>query len=207
MNARLIFFPLVTVVVVLLAATAFALGPVSGLPDVGCISNIANPPQEQYAPLLVRLEHDPGFIRATGGLCYVFNSGFEVSGPGVSALYLVFDHETPHVIYPCNSFGVHQIDKRLEASPQTSANGTVVGFTLEFVAVPDGWFCQDYFPNPTPVELRATNDTMHSQELVSVTLKNNGLPITSLTVELLLPSGNYTEAFTSVSNSTPLGNG
>src|SRR2546428_9786935 len=175
MDARLIFVPLVTAVVVLLAATAFAQGPVSGLPVVGCISNIANPPQEQYASLLVRLEHDPGFIRATGGLCYVFNSGYEVSGPGVSALHLVFDHETHHVIYPCRLFGVHQLDRRLEASPQTSANGTVVGFNLEFVAVPDGWFCQAYFPNPTPVELRAANDTVHSQEVVSVTLKNHGL--------------------------------
>jgi hypothetical protein len=203
----MIFVPFVAGTVTLLIILAFGQLSAPTPPSTGCISNIANPPQTQYNSTLARIEHDPGFVSATGGLCYSFASAYEVGGSGVWELHLVFDHETPHVIYPCGRFGVHQIDHRLEVLPQTNANGTIVGFRYTFVGFSNMWSCPREVGGLVPVVLQATNDTVSSQELVSVTLENGGPPITSLAVEITLPSGTYTQAFTSVSDSAPLGSG
>lgn len=185
----------------------FSLHPDIEYTGSGCISNIANPPQIGVNRLLFSLEHYRPFIYSTSGACYFFDSKYDVTGPGYYAAFLVLYHYTPHVVYPCGGDTVtHDIDRKLEASPKISQNGTIIGFSLRFEYVHGlTYYCPASSPGVAPVELSATNDTEHSRENIAISLiSQSESPIVGLNVTLQLPLGTYDKAFTGVTNSTPL---
>ena len=85
-----------------------------------------------------------------------------------------------------------------------SNNGSHIGFSVSNIGVPDAWNCPAFSPSASPVALRAYNGSV---ETVEITLKNTAYPeqaITSLSVTLVLPIGNYTTPFARVSGSNSL---
>ena len=104
--------------------------PSSPSSERACITNIFNPPQEQYAYLLTDLANNSDFISATQGRCFNFNSGYILTSVNSSTLFLVFDHLSGALAYGCGSLPIPQIDDRLKVSPVYSSNDTLTGFTI-----------------------------------------------------------------------------
>jgi hypothetical protein len=93
----------------------------------------------------------------------------------------------------------------LSASPKISQNGTIVGFDLKFGSPSLTYYCPASNPGLTPLELRATNVTLSSVEIVTISLKSYSMtPMTALNVTLQLPSGSYDATFAGITRSTPL---
>lgn len=194
-----ILFALIAIGTVFLSGLAgLMLNESSTPPKTACISNINGPSQPQYHYLLQDLLTNSQFIAMTQGRCFYFSSGFVIN-PG-NFLYLVFDHYTPHVSYPCLTFAVHDIDERLQASPTYGSNGVLItGFDVENVGVPNAWFCNSGAA-VVPEMLQAQNDSV---EKVTISLRDPSPGLTSLNVTLILPSGNYTAVFAGFSKANP----
>jgi hypothetical protein len=197
-----ILFALIAIGTIFLSGLAgLMLNESSIPPKTACISNINGPSQPQYHYLLQDLLTNSQFIAMTQGRCFYFGSGFEIEGPQAHSINLVFDHYSPHVIYPCNSFAAHEIDVRLQASPTYGSNGvTLTGFDVENVGVPNEWHCHDAGAAVVPEMLQAQNDSV---EKVTISLRDPSPGLTSLYVTLILPSGNYTAVFAGFSEANP----
>lgn len=202
-SAARLFIVIVVLVAALLGTVGLGLVHQPAQQRVACIDNLNGLSQTQYRYLVSSLTTNPGFIAATSGRCFDFDSGFEVSGPSGGNIYLVFDHISPHVIYPCRSVAVHEVDERLQVSPIYNASGGLLAFQIENLGVQVVYHC-------TPAEIRVEvypviiQEVNGSSETVSMTLLHKGLAITSLNATLVLPNGNFTAVFAGVSDSNPL---
>jgi len=184
-----LFVALVAVVVVLAGVAGFVIPQLAPAPSTGCIVVVNAVDQARFGSLIAYVKTDPSFLSFASGQCFdVEYAGYLNGNPSFELV-----HFTPHVWYPCTTFGVHWIDQVLEVVANYEANGSFNRVNITALGPSNVYHCPSVHLPVYPLTLQAHNGTT---ENVQITLQGSfGQSFTGLSVTLLLTTGNFTAAF------------